>query len=116
MQLEMSRSQKKGLFKTQYILSAKLILSEEERSLLRQHKLEDLVLFEAEEEWGPPHIFRVTAGGYITKGTEFKCATVGELAALENRLEENCRKLSAQLKNLKGAFDGGARKVNFDDE
>jgi len=114
MQLEMNRSQKKGLFKTHYVLNAHLILSEEEKSLLRQHKLNDLVLFEAEEEWGPPHIFRVTAGGYITKGHDFKCATVNELAVLENRLEENCRKLASQLKNLRGAFDGGPRKVDFD--
>lgn len=116
MQLEMDRSQKKGLFKTQYILKAHLILSPEEHALIGQHKLADLVLFDAEEEWGPPHIFRVTAGGYITKGTDFKCATINELAILENRLEENCRRLSSQLKNLKGAFDGGPRKVSFDED
>jgi hypothetical protein len=116
MQLEMDRSQKKGIFKTQYVLRAHLLLSPEERDLLRKHKLDDIVLFDAEEEWGSPHIFRVTAGGYITKGTEFKCATVNELSILENRLEENCRQLAAQLKNLKGAFDGGPRKVSFDEE
>ena len=64
---------------------------------------------------GAPHIFRVTAGGYITKGSDFECATVNELAVLENSFEENCRKLSGQLKSLVGAFDVSPRTVNFDD-
>ena len=116
MQLQTSRTQKKGLFKTTYVLSAHLILTPEERALLKQHKLEDTELFNAAEEWGPPHIFRVTAGGYITKGSDFKCATVNELAILEDRFQENCKILARQLKSLDGAFDGGARTINFDDE
>jgi len=113
MQLEMSRSEKKGMFKTTYVLNARLVLSPEERSLLKQHKLEDITLFDAAEEWGQPHIWRVTAGGYITKGSDFKCATVNELAILENRLEENCRSLAGQLKNLDGAFGNGPRTIEL---
>ena len=115
MQLKLSRSQKKGLFKTKYVLSAHLQLTSEEQALLKRHKLGDLVLFNAAEEWGAPHIFLVTAGGYIQKGSDFDCGTVNELAILENSLQENCRQLAGQLKNLDGAFDGTARTINFDD-
>lgn len=116
MQLQMSRSQKKGLFKTTYILNAHLIFTPEERSLLKQHKLENFEIFNAEEGWGQPHIFVVTAGGYITKGSDFKCDTVNHIAILEERFQENCKRLSSQLKSLDGAFDGGPRTINFDDD
>jgi hypothetical protein len=116
MQLQMNRSQKSGIFKTKYILTARLNLSDEEKSLLRQHKLHETILFDGEKGWGPPHIFQVTASGYITKGHDFTCSTANELAILENTLEENCRRLAGQLKNLRGAFDSGPRTVNFDED
>jgi hypothetical protein len=114
MQLEMSRSQRNGFFKTKYVLAARVVLTSEEQDLLKQHKLENTVLFDAEAEWGHPHIFVLIAGN-ITKGFDFHCNTVDELAILENRLEENCRMLAAQLKSLKGAFDGSSRTLSFDD-
>lgn len=116
MQLELSRSEKQGIFKTKYVLHAHVLLTPEERDLLRRHRLDDTLLFDAEREWGRPHIFQVTAGGYITKGHDFECETVNHLAILENRLQENCRALSRQLKSLDGAFDKGARTISFDDE
>jgi hypothetical protein len=73
-------------------------------------------LFDAEEEWGLDHGFQVTAGGYITKGHNFTCRNINDLAILENRLEESCRRLAGTLKNLKGAFDGGSRTVSFDED
>lgn len=114
MQLKMSRSEKKGMFKTSYILNAHVILTSEEQSLIKRHKLGDFRFFDAEEEWGAPHIWRATADGYITKGPhDFKCETTGHLAVLEEKLQENCKRLSDQLKGLDGAFDNDARIVEF---
>ena len=114
MQLKMSRSEKKGLFKKTYVLNAHVVLTPEERALIKRHKLGDFVLFDAEEEWGHPHIWRATADGYITRdASDFKCETVGHLAVLENRLQENCRELAEHLKGLEGAFDGGERTIEF---
>lgn len=115
MQLNMSRSEKQGLFKKKYVLSAHLVLTPEELALVKQHKLGDFVLFNAEQSWGPPHIFIVTAGGYITKGSDFDCASINELAILEQCLQQKCQEFAKQLKSLKGAFDGGTRTITFDD-
>lgn len=104
------------MFKTKYVLKVHLILTPEERALLKRHKLDDFELFNAEQDWGAPHIFVVTAGGYVSKGpSDFDCDSVGHLAALENRIQENCRSLAQQLKALDGAFDGGTRTISFDD-
>lgn len=104
------------MFKTKYVLNAHLVLTPEERALLKRHRLDDFELFNAEQEWGHPHVFIVTAGGYVSKGPhDFDCETVNHLAALENRLQENCRSLAGQLKGLDGAFDGGSRTISFDD-
>ncbi len=117
MQLEMSRSEKKGLFSKKYNLKAHVILSDDERSLLKRHKLSDFELFNAEEQWGHPHVFMVTAGGYISKGpSDFTCESIDHLAILESQLQENCRTLARTLKSLDGAFDGGARTISFDDD
>ncbi|MDQ4086614.1 MAG: hypothetical protein M3177_01150 [Pseudomonadota bacterium] len=116
MQLKMDRSEKSGFFGKKYALFAHLVISDEERALLKRHKLQDAVLFDAEEEWDLDHGFQVTAGGYITKGHTFSCRNVNELAILENRLEENCRTLAKTLKSLDGAFDGGPRTVSFDED
>ncbi len=106
MQLKMSRSEKKGIFKSGYILNAQVILTPEERALINRHKLGDFVLFDAAQEWGHPHIWQATADGYLTKGaSDFKCDTVDQLAILEGCLQENCRELSNHLKGLDGAFN-----------
>ena len=116
MQLQMSRAEKKGLFKTKYILNVHLILTPEERELLKRHKLADFEVFNAQEDWGPPHIFLITAGGYISKGpSAIECDTVNHLAILEDRIQSNCRNLAGQLKSLDGAFDGGTRTISFDE-
>lgn len=105
---------KKGFFKKKYVLTAQLVLTSEELALVKQHRLGDFELFNAEESWGSPHVFIVTAGGYITKGSNFDCASINDLAILEECLQQKCQEFAKQLKSLKGAFDGAERAISFD--
>ncbi|HXU34776.1 MAG TPA: hypothetical protein VN937_00150 [Blastocatellia bacterium] len=111
--LNRTEEEKAGMFKksTVYHLDVNLEVMPEEMALIKKHKWDDLPFCEG--MFLASRVIDFNVGNVVGKAQRFSFKSVNELAAVEQQVIENSKKLKQQLEAAGGFTSGGPREIEL---